>query len=192
MTITSSIGHIYVALLDGGIVKTGKTKKPKARISKSGFGNRKVVDYWVSSEFVGYSDAESEMIRFLGEVGTVAFGREYFSGVDYSIAVERAKECFNSRSCSSISETRRLESLRTKHVVDRCYDGFYQKSTEQITGVRVKPHELPDGRVIIDKDEYISMLHAALEDAHNVLNETMALVVEYREMVGELLTDNTE
>lgn len=69
----SKVGYIYVALLDGGIIKTGKTKSPKTRISKSGFGNMVIVDYWVSQEFVGYSDAEREMLQFLGAVGSLAF-----------------------------------------------------------------------------------------------------------------------
>jgi hypothetical protein len=114
----SKVGYIYVALLDGGIIKTGKTKSPKTRISKSGFGNRVIVDYWVSQEFVGYSDAEREMLQFLGAVGSLAFGKEYFSGVEFSVAVEKAIQCSSLRSDRSVREQKKIESLEAESRLD--------------------------------------------------------------------------
>lgn len=105
----SRVGHIYVVLLEGGVIKTGKTKHPKSRISKSGFGNRTIIDYWVSQEIVGYSEAEREMLRFLGDVGEPAFGKEYFHGVDFSVAVERAVECSLPRIAIPPKSIRELE-----------------------------------------------------------------------------------
>lgn len=120
----SNVGHIYVVLLEGGIVKTGKTKNPKSRISKSGFGNREIVEYWVSREFVGYASAEAEMIKFLGCVGSVAFGREYFIGVDFSVAVERASNCVDSRSALCVKEQKIKDTQKRNENVDLVMDHF--------------------------------------------------------------------
>lgn len=120
----SNVGHIYVVLLEGGIVKTGKTKNPKSRISKSGFGNRDIVEFWVSREFVGYASAEAEMIKFLGCVGSVAFGREYFSGVDFSVAVERASKCVDSRSALCVKEQKIKDTQKSNENADRAMNHF--------------------------------------------------------------------
>ena len=120
----SNVGHIYVVLLEGGIVKTGKTKNPKSRISKSGFGNRDIVEFWVSREFVGYASAEAEMIKFLGCVGSVAFGREYFSGVDFSVAVERASKCVDSRSALCVKEQKIKDTQKSNENTGRVMNHF--------------------------------------------------------------------
>lgn len=107
---TRKIGHIYVVLLDGGIVKTGRTKNPSSRISRSGFGNREIVDFWVSDEFVGCCQAETEMINFLKDIGHIAFGKEYFTGVDYMVAVEKARSVFEKHSTTCV-KTAKLKKI---------------------------------------------------------------------------------
>lgn len=119
-----NVGHIYVVLLDGGIIKTGKTKNPKHRISKSGFGNREIVEFWVSREFVGYASAEAEMIKFLGCVGSVAFGREYFIGVDFAVAVERAARCVDSRSGLCVDEQKLKDTRKRNENADLAIKHF--------------------------------------------------------------------
>ena len=115
----SEVGCIYVVLLEGGLVKVGKTRNPKSRISQSAFGHRKIVDYWISDFFVGYSCAESEMIGMLGEIGNLELGREYFRGIDYSVAVSMAASCVSKRSGSDINEQLDMERGRYDEIAKK-------------------------------------------------------------------------
>ena len=79
-------GHVYVLSLEGGIVKVGKSARPKERIKSHGAGIgrfRRIEDHWISPSHLNYHENERALIEFLGVGGEVGEG-------DYAAVVEFA------------------------------------------------------------------------------------------------------
>jgi hypothetical protein len=87
-------GYVYVLKFTNGLVKPGRTRNPKARLSDHAknaqlFG-AELADWWVSPLHDGWKENEESLITFAGDLGGTALTTEYFSGVDFDDLLAKA------------------------------------------------------------------------------------------------------
>lgn len=80
-------GHIYVVEFTSGVVKVGKAGSPKSRVASHAHHARvhggDVRGSWISERHHGVSVTERDLIAYCKKRGVLAFGKEYFRGVDF-------------------------------------------------------------------------------------------------------------
>lgn len=80
-------GHVYVVQFGDGIVKVGHAQNPKARIkshaTEAAHHGQTVTQCWSSSRHGASWFSEDDLIAWCAERGSLARGREYFSGIDF-------------------------------------------------------------------------------------------------------------
>ena len=88
-------GHVYVLAFDNGTVKVGQTQNATQRLNSHksiarGFGHT-VTGEWVSPLHAGWRANEDALKAIAAELGGTPAGQEYFSGVDFTMVVDRAQ-----------------------------------------------------------------------------------------------------
>ena len=87
-------GYIYVLCYDDGLVKVGRTRDARSRVTGHAttgkvFG-RQLADWWVSPPHDGWRENEKALIGFAADLGAPV-AAEYFPGIGFDDIVARAK-----------------------------------------------------------------------------------------------------
>lgn len=84
--VSLAFGYVYVVAFDSDLVKVGRSRNPKRRLSEHEKGaavhGASITNSWVSPPHVNYGDNEALLIDFCA-ARTTALGVEYFRGVDF-------------------------------------------------------------------------------------------------------------
>lgn len=88
-------GHIYVLGFSNGCVKVGRTKNSGQRLgahkSAAGKFGLTITDEWTSEPHAEWMQNEDALKRIAEELGgTLAGGKEYFTGVEFAAVMEEA------------------------------------------------------------------------------------------------------
>ena len=90
------MGCVYVAVSVAGVVKVGATKSPEIRLPGLKAAFRKFGDELKSIEFCepisNFTGAEFHAICEIKKIARPYFGREWFEGIEFDVAVKLAKE----------------------------------------------------------------------------------------------------
>ena len=88
-------GHLYVVEFTSGVIKVGQAVRPQSRLATHAAHARihggDIRRTWVSDRHAGYDGTERILIAGCKQVGELAFGREYFRGIEFDWASRYAE-----------------------------------------------------------------------------------------------------
>jgi hypothetical protein len=87
-------GYVYVLRYDDGLVKVGRTRDARSRLTGHAttgrvFG-RQLAEWWVSPPHDGWRENEKTLVSFAADLGAPV-AAEYFPGISFDDLVARAK-----------------------------------------------------------------------------------------------------
>ena len=110
--------RVYAAFYSDGWLKVGMGMNPEARISAhtrlSVMRGAVLVGSCISGPLLNAFKAESELVAICAEAGTLVYGREWFTGVDF----ERVCELINSRFAGDSDEVFAEASKRKGRIIE--------------------------------------------------------------------------
>ena len=129
--------HIYVIEFTDGVLKVGQTKNAAQRLSSHRSSAKMrgcdVHRSWFSPPHTGFLDNESSLIDFCRSQWEQEFGREYFTGGDFSLVVKHAEQLrFRIRERNPAAEEeakRKLAVLKNRDALIR--EAFAEKFTKK-------------------------------------------------------------
>jgi hypothetical protein len=82
--------RLYVIEFEDGTIKVGVTSRSEDRMKEHARSGA-IKNKFIAEQFISNLAAEAELIKRIAVCGTIARGREYFTGVVFAEAVEHAR-----------------------------------------------------------------------------------------------------